>query len=270
MEEMRHFVQYHNADSMGPYQRDPGGRRCGIVTNKSVKQLLGDFVWLITGDGTPKSYFLCEAFVVDDIDEKPGPLGNEAKAVHGRAFKRRIPIDKKPWFKLLRRRTGNFGFGLQRIKDQEVIRGLMELLSAGVDDSAPSPPLRTGAGFGSAAENRLVERAAIRAVTRDYKSRGWHVTSREHLCEGYDLYCRRGKREEHVEVKGIRGALCSFIITANETQASRYDPFFKLCVVTNARIPSRRKLWRFTGAKLGSTFDLQPIAFIAKPKTQSY
>jgi hypothetical protein len=224
MEEMRHFVQYHNPDSMGPFQRR-GGRRCGIRTNKPVKQLRGDFVWLITGEGTPRMYSLCEAFVVEHIDEKPGPLGNEAKG-HGLAFKRPILIDKKPWFELLRRRTGNFGFGLQRIKDQEVIRGLMELLSTDVDDSALPGPLTTGAGFGSAAENRLVEQAAIRAVTREYTSRGWHVTSRERFCLGYDLYCKRGQKEEHVEVKGIRGAVCSFIITANEREVSRYDPLF--------------------------------------------
>lgn len=149
-----------------------------------------------------------------------------------------------------------------------MIQGLMKLASEGADDRAPSASLKTGAGFGSAAENRLVEQAAIRAVTRDYKSRGWNVTSQEHRCLGYDLCCTHGKIVEHVEVKGIRGAVCSFIITANETQASRTDPLFKLWVVTNARIPSRRKLWRFPGAKLGTTFDLQLIAFVARPKTK--
>jgi hypothetical protein len=100
MEGMRHFVQYHNVDSMGPLRRDPRGRRCGIATKKSVKHLLDDRVWLITGEGTPRGYSLCETFVVEDIDEKPGPRGNTAVADDGLAFKRPIPIDNKPWFKL--------------------------------------------------------------------------------------------------------------------------------------------------------------------------
>lgn len=67
-------------------------------------------------------------------------------------------------------------------------------------------------------------------------------------------------------MKGVRGTLCSFIITANETQAAKNDLHFRLHVVTNALGSRHRRIWRFDGATLGTNFDLQPLALIAKPK----
>ncbi len=74
-------------------------------------------------------------------------------------------------------------------------------------------------GIGEAEQYALVELAAVNAVTSEYRSRGWRVMSKESEKVGYDLLCRRGSAVHHVEVKGIRGAICSFMITAKKTKA---------------------------------------------------
>jgi hypothetical protein len=260
---MRHFVQYHNADTRGRYR---AGKGFGIETNKAVDGLLGDRVWLVTGEGAPRRYFLCETFIVDGIDRNSGVQGNVAFGHGGAGFEHPASIDQFSWFEDLREATGNFAFGLQRVKSQKIIRGLRRVLATGDHNGRMAAPRRAGARFGVAAANRLVERAAVRAVTEAYKSKGWAVKSRERLCLGYDLCCSAGKKEEHVEVKGIRGALCSFVITANEIEAAKCDPYFKLCAVTNAMLRARQKIWEFSGTEFSAGFNLLPIAYVAKPK----
>jgi hypothetical protein len=93
---------------------------------------------------------------------------------------------------------------------------------------------RAGAGFGSPAENRRVERLAIRAAQRYLERRGWRVKSVERQKLGYDLDCARGKAHIRVEVKGVRGVGSMFILTAGEYRRAVADPDFKLCVVENA------------------------------------
>jgi Domain of unknown function (DUF3883) len=126
------------------------------------------------------------------------------------------------------------------------------------------PP--TGAGIGEAEQNALVELAAVNAVTSEYRSRGWRVKSKESEKVGYDLLCRRGSAVHHVEVKGIRGAICSFMITANEKNKAELDPAFSLVAVTKALEPDRRRLSEFTGPDLLRKFHFAPISFMARPR----
>lgn len=79
---------------------------------------------------------------------------------------------------------------------------------------AEPPSGGVGGGFGNAEQNARVEQAAMFAVKRDYRSRGWTVQSREAEKLGYDLQCSRGSAVHHVEVKGVSGPDCSFEVTA--------------------------------------------------------
>ena len=72
---------------------------------------------------------------------------------------------------------------------------------------------RLGSGFGSAEQNRKVELAAIKAAKKHYKGDGWNVESVEAEKIGFDLRCRKGKLERHVEVKGTAGVGVGFILT---------------------------------------------------------
>ena len=70
---------------------------------------------------------------------------------------------------------------------------------------------------------------------------------------GYDLHATRTGREEHLEVKGTRGAEASLIITAGEVRRMRTDPTVRLCVVTDALCASPT-LWSWLPAEAERTF----------------
>lgn len=123
-----------------------------------------------------------------------------------------------------------------------------------------------GGGFGSAEENRLVELAAVKAVTEHFTSKGYTVRSVENEQIGYDLVVENGRRELHVEVKGVSGGVPEFVITKNEVSRSQDDLNFRLAVVTNAREKSMRKIKLFSREEFRRKYQLKPTAYFAKMK----
>jgi hypothetical protein len=161
---------------------------------------------------------------------------------------------------------------------RRVSRGVYQLTSKGqelIDSFQTSTPVSestagriarcVGAGFGTPEQNELVEAAARDAVWVDYESRGWDVDTVEHLRCGYDLRCVKGKTEEHVEVKGVRGTRQAFIITTGEVKRAETDPQFVLYLVTAALSVCPVKT-RFTGKQFLDHFDLRPVQYQAVPK----
>jgi hypothetical protein len=69
----------------------------------------------------------------------------------------------------------------------------------------------------------------------------------------------------HVEVKGIRGGVCSFLITANELEAARTDPRFELSVVLRALDPGQQEVRTFSGQELRVSFKFEAVSYFAKP-----
>lgn len=122
----------------------------------------------------------------------------------------------------------------------------------------------TGALFGELENNKEVERAAVEHVECWYKQRQWNVKSVENEKKGYDLFCTKTLREECVEVKGVKGAIAKFIITAGEYREARENSNFVLCVVTSA-LSRTRRLERYSGPELQKHFKFREIAFRASP-----
>lgn len=118
-----------------------------------------------------------------------------------------------------------------------------------------------GGGFGSAAENKKVEEAAMRFVTRWYRTRGWSVSDVSAQCRGYDLHCVKGPTILHVEVKGSTGRDHQFIITPNEKQRWEVDPLFVLSLVTN--IENTPKINQFKGAGAMKSFCFNALSYMA-------
>lgn len=129
----------------------------------------------------------------------------------------------------------------------------------------PVSAQEVGAGFGSPENNRKVEKAAVAFVERLFKKQGYEVKSRERDRIGYDLDAFKGKEELHIEVKGVSGAIPSFIITAKEVQCARVDPSFRLVVVMNAR-QSKPVHNEMTGKELCAAYDFDPLGFMARRK----
>lgn len=157
---------------------------------------------------------------------------------------------------------------------EEYARGLVRIAVAsatldsaiGVSEKDFAPRLtQTGAGFGDPESNQRVERAAIAAVTEWYEDDGWVVQSVEADKCGYDLLCNRTIQENHVEVKGVKGEIVAFIITAGEVRRAENDPDFVLCVVTSA-LDTYPMLHFYDSDTFTSDFDLSPLAYRATPR----
>ncbi|MGE3316096.1 MAG: DUF3883 domain-containing protein [Planctomycetaceae bacterium] len=123
-----------------------------------------------------------------------------------------------------------------------------------------------GAGFGNAETNARVERAAIVAVTREFKRRGFQVRSCEAENCGFDLIASRSRKELHIEVKGVQGLQPTFIITKNEVEAAQTDPLFHLAIVRSALTRSPR-IDILEGAEFLRRSERVPISYraIIKP-----
>ena len=79
---------------------------------------------------------------------------------------------------------------------------------------------------------------------------------------GYDFICVKGSVEEHVEVKGVRGKVPSFIITAGEVRQAHCDSKFIICIVTSS-LSKNPKMFRYTGKEFAANFRLSPLAYKA-------
>jgi len=91
-----------------------------------------------------------------------------------------------------------------------------------------------GAGFGTAELNRLVEQAAMDHVTAAYEADGWTVEDVSRRKVGWDVTCRRGGDERHVEIKGCSGSRPAVLLTVNELETAGRDPHWVLAVVVRA------------------------------------
>lgn len=121
---MADVAVYHNPHAMGYPATEV--REPVIVTNKRVTpDSLGDRVWLLTGAGQPRRFFLRGVFTVSRIESaedegyRTRVWGSDA-----RFFSPMIELTGRAWFRDLQRSQGNFAFGYQVISDSRLIRGL--------------------------------------------------------------------------------------------------------------------------------------------------
>ena len=137
-----------------------------------------------------------------------------------------------------------------------------QINSRGQDTERDDDDESQAGGFGNSAENRKVERRAVRLVTDWYKRNGWTVDSVEAKNLGYDLSCTKDGTEEKVEVKGVKGVGLGFIITAGECAAASKLRTFVLCVVTSA-LSKKPKITAWRQKEVLKAFNFKPIQFKA-------
>jgi hypothetical protein len=126
---MRHFIAYHNTEKMG--ERLHEGDAFLIYTKKPVDHLIGETVWVVTGENlSDRLYSLGSVFRVSQTGPAKEAEFTRYASGAGPTISPPIPIAKTAsWFLELKRLTGNFGFGLTEIKDETVIDGLRQLLN---------------------------------------------------------------------------------------------------------------------------------------------
>lgn len=145
--------------------------------------------------------------------------------------------------------------------------GVYLTIAADISESSAAQAAK-GAGFGTPENNKRIEQAAVRHVTRHYKSQSWSVKDVSSDNLGYDLNCKRSGKERHVEVKGASGDGQQFIITAKELRAWTIDRRFVLAFVGNA-LSAKPSLSFFPGAVSQAEFAIHPLSFMAKRQPKS-
>jgi hypothetical protein len=119
---MKHFVVYNNPDvfPIGIMDSDP----FAAYTNNPVPDV-GSRVWVLAGEGKPRTYFLRSYFFVDEIGSG-SQFGFKTKVSgsSGEAFDPMIELPSDEWFVDFKLKLGNFGFGLRLVTDPRFIKGL--------------------------------------------------------------------------------------------------------------------------------------------------
>jgi len=136
---MSEFVVYHNPDSMGYPAEEVD--TLSIVTDKSASAAIGSRIWLLTGEGMPRTFYLCGWFTATSIG--PDPNGEFNTLVQGTAGamlrKKRWPVlNHLPWFPQFKETQGNFAFGFQPINQADVVKGLEALVKKLTPESPSS------------------------------------------------------------------------------------------------------------------------------------
>ena len=124
---MKHFLINHKPEIMG-YSLDSVKEFIAFTNKEVTNNIIGDKVWLITGEGKPKAFFLKMYFIIDDI--KSGTEKNfksKLIGINGKNFATMKRIDNLPWFEAFRKQMANF-VGFTEIKQQKYIDELEKLV----------------------------------------------------------------------------------------------------------------------------------------------
>lgn len=132
-------------------------------------------------------------------------------------------------------------------KDQLAL--LEPLLHALPDYKEPGKPITIsprGAGFGTPAQNAIVERAAMDAVIAHYA--GWSCRDVSMDKVGWDIeFTHQSGEVAKVEVKGLSGSRPTVLLTVNELNAAKTDPEWILALVTRALDDEQRTINEYDG-----------------------
>ncbi|MFZ5623307.1 MAG: hypothetical protein ACOY71_02595 [Gemmatimonadota bacterium] len=136
---MKDLVGYHNAEKMG-YSFQDAGDPMVFRTRKAVNHLVGARLWVISGEGWPRSYFLAGWFIVDRVGPCPeDPSERWVRGTVGQMFKPMIRLNKLSWFPRFRASQSNFSLGLQHI-DDEFVPNFEAVAAEAAFARSPSPP----------------------------------------------------------------------------------------------------------------------------------
>lgn len=124
---MKHYLIFHNPEKMG-YSLETVKDFIAYTNRKVKDESIESKVWLITGEGKPRQYFLKMYFFIKDI--KSGMEKNFKTKLIGTAGKRlefMKRIDNLVWFDEFRKQMANFR-GFAEIKQQKFINELEKLV----------------------------------------------------------------------------------------------------------------------------------------------
>jgi putative restriction endonuclease len=132
-------------------------RNYSIVTGKSVRNVPGSVVWVISGDGEPRDYRLEYWFIARDVaTDGGGGLENEVSGSDGETFRGGVPLNHLPRFKAFKKQQSNFSLGMQRLDDDAVRNLYAAAPHPSVYEPGPAPR-------GTQEGDRIIRNSALTA-----------------------------------------------------------------------------------------------------------
>ena len=121
---MPDYVVYHNPDKRGFSAAECKDFRV-LTSNTVPNEVIGSRIWLLTGEGRPRKYYLASTFIAENVthDDVEG-FQNCISAAIGQMFRPMIRIDEENWFPDFLYHQGNFAFGFGVIREEQVVNGL--------------------------------------------------------------------------------------------------------------------------------------------------
>jgi hypothetical protein len=124
---MTDYIVYHKAELMGYSALDV--ENLAIYTNKDASGSTGGRVWLITGEGRPRKYFLRATFLIRSIEgSDKANFKHRITGTDGHLLDPMPLLNMEPWFVAFSKEQGSFGFGFNKIKNTLAQDGLRKLL----------------------------------------------------------------------------------------------------------------------------------------------
>lgn len=124
---MNEFVVYYNPDKMGTL--DKANPLSAYTKKKVPRDVIGGRLWILTGIGSPRQYYIKTWFIIEYLDVDPErKLTTCIGGFKGRSYEPMILISKdEEWFEPFFESQGHFAFGFNSIKESATIEGLEKL-----------------------------------------------------------------------------------------------------------------------------------------------
>ena len=126
---MTDYIVYHKAEVMGYPALDVDN--LAIYTKKPAAGAIGSRVWLIAGEGSPRTYRLRATFLIGRIEPSDNPaFKNRVTGTDGQLLDPMPLLNGEPWFQAFVEEQGRFAFGFNQIKNSAAESGLRAVLRA--------------------------------------------------------------------------------------------------------------------------------------------
>lgn len=129
---MKHYVQYHNTEAQGTVVPRADGSFV-ITARKFIRHLLGQQVWLVSGQGKPRRYQLEYTFRVDEVIEG---TPNRAIGTTGKRCVPPIPLSGNPWFDQFVLDQQRFSLGVREIQPEALVH--LQAIAAQIGEATSS------------------------------------------------------------------------------------------------------------------------------------
>ena len=171
---MNHYIAYHKVKEWGEYLIDP--EQTEIVhysghPKSKLEKMIGQTVWVVSGKKNDSSmiYKLCSTYKVTHLEnDEVESTGLYRVVGEGFGFIPQIEINSFPWFAELFREQSRFSFGLNQIKNADVIQALEQMRDNYINNN---PPIDSKTVETFTPQEELQELAQIENLTvDDYKT----------------------------------------------------------------------------------------------------